>query len=443
MPTLSQLRQILSQKLGNHGSDLVKNALLAGGTRAFGVLLGFALLWIVGQRFGEAGAGYFTVPQSILIILRIAVSMGLGLALVRLIAQLPEGEWWSRYLAALRGALPLAFVIGLVVALGSPWIAGVILGNPDLRWPVAAAGVALPFFTLTQLNAEVARGLKRMVDSEMFRGVGLPLIALLLFLLVLGASPAGAFYSFAVACVVVALVSTVMMVRQLRRQRTESRIRVQQLLELSLPMMVGEFGVILLGRIDHLMLEMLGSTEDAGVYGVVLRLSAIVLFVPGAVGAIAAPKIAGLFGNGDTASFRKVALLVAQLMFWAALVPTIILGAAPGFWMGLFGAGFERGGWALVGLALAGLLVASTGFIGSILNMTGGERFYRNIILIALAANIVLNAILIPIINLNGAALASLITVVFWNTAGVIYIRHRHGFWLIHVPGWRRRTDAS
>lgn len=415
-------------KLGEHGGELVRNALLAGGTRAFGVLLSFALLWLVGQRFGEEGAGLFTVPQSVLIILRIVVSMGLGLAMVRLISQLPSaGEIWPRYVAAAR-AMSIAAILAGAILLCFARSSGLII-----------VGIALPFFALSQLHAEVARGLKRMVASEIFRGVGIPLIALILFGLCLGATAEGAFLSYAIGCGAVAAISFGFVILTLRSKRVDgAKVETRQLLALSMPMMIGEFGVILLGRIDHIMLEILGTTADAGVYGVVLRLSAIVLFLPGAIGAIAAPKIAGVFWK-EADGFPNLARLVAKMMFWTALIPAIVLGVAPGFWMGIFGDGFERGWLALLGLALAGVIVASTGFIGSILNMTGGEKFYRNIILIAVATNIVLNLILIPPFKLNGAALASLITVVGWNAAAVGYVWRKHGFLLLHIPFFRRR----
>ncbi|MEM7010452.1 MAG: polysaccharide biosynthesis C-terminal domain-containing protein [Verrucomicrobiota bacterium] len=438
MPKIQQLREVVSRKLGDHGSDLIKNAVLAGGTRAFGMVVGFALLMFVSQRYGEVGASYFTVPQSLLIVLRIVVSMGLGLAMVRLIAQLPDKERWSRYAAALRGVTPVSFGVGFLIVLGAPWIASFVFRNPDLRWPIVAVGIALPFFTITQLNAEVARGLRRMVVSGLFRDAGIPFIALVLFLVLLGSSEKGAFYAFAIGCGVLALISTIHIVRRLRRSRDESQVQTRQLLQLSLPMMVGEFGIILLGRTDHIMLEMLGSTEDAGVYGVVLRLSGLVLFLPGAVGAIAAPKIAAIFANKDAAEFRKVALMVARFMFWSALLPTVIFSVSPGFWLGWFGEGFERGGFALIILCLASLIAASTGFVGSILNMTGSEKFYRNLIIAVFATNIVLNVALIPILELQGAALASLVSAVLLNTVAVIHIHRRHGFWLIHIPFWPR-----
>lgn len=451
---ISQLRDFANEKLGDHGADLIRKAALAGGTRALGVIFSFGLFWLVGRHFGETGIAYLSIPQSMLMILRIVVSMGVGLALVRLLAQLSEagnsGWMWSRYLTAMTAAIPVSIAAGLTLMLLSGWIADSAFGNPEMRWAVAATGAALPFFTIGQLNAEVARGLKRIVASEVFRTLGIPFVAFILFAIWLARGEAGVnapFQAYFCGIVVVAAISVIFAVLTLRKKHQRpppgDRLGVQQLLTLSAPMMLGEFGVILLGRVDHLMLEILSTSEDAGVYGLVLRLSAIGLFIPAAIGVIAAPKIAGIYWSGDRAAFRRTAVLIARLMFAGALLPTVILCAAPGFWMGLFGAGFERGGWALVGLCLAGLVISSTGFIGSILNMTGSEKFYRNIILFALALNIVLNLILIPILGVNGAAISSLATVLIWNAAAVVHIRRKHGFLLLPFAFSPRRTGPD
>ena len=47
--------------------------------------------------------------------------------------------------------------------------------------------------------------------------------------------------------------------------------------------------------------------------------------------------------------------------------------------------------------------------------MTGNQNIYASILLIGAILNIVLNLILIPLYGINGAALASMSSLIVWN----------------------------
>ena len=58
--------------------------------------------------------------------------------------------------------------------------------------------------------------------------------------------------------------------------------------------------------------------------------------------------------------------------------------------------------------------------------MTGREKLFQNILLLALAINIGLNILLIPTYGILGAAIASTTSIVFWNLTSVVYIYKEH-----------------
>jgi O-antigen/teichoic acid export membrane protein len=74
--------------------------------------------------------------------------------------------------------------------------------------------------------------------------------------------------------------------------------------------------------------------------------------------------------------------------------------------------------------------------------MTGREKAFQNIILTAGAINIVLNAALIPRYGINGAAVASMVSMVFWNLMSVCYISRNLGIKTYYTPvlGWQRKV---
>jgi O-antigen/teichoic acid export membrane protein len=71
--------------------------------------------------------------------------------------------------------------------------------------------------------------------------------------------------------------------------------------------------------------------------------------------------------------------------------------------------------------------------------MTGKEKVFQNIILAATALNIALNAVLIPRYGINGAAVANMIALVFWNLSSVTYIKFSMNINTLYIPVLIRR----
>ena len=86
-------------------------------------------------------------------------------------------------------------------------------------------------------------------------------------------------------------------------------------------------------------------------------------------------------------------------------------------------------------ILLAGRFYSSIcGSVGSILQMTGNQHLFQNILLVAAIVNVVLNYLLIPIYGITGAAIASFICVVFWNTIMVLVVKKKFGFYSVYIP---------
>ena len=96
---------------------------------------------------------------------------------------------------------------------------------------------------------------------------------------------------------------------------------------------------------------------------------------------------------------------------------------------------FRSAVFALIILAISQAINAMSGSVGTILNMTGKQKEYGNILVVALFINILLNYILIPkgnfglnlpIDGIKGAAIASSFSLIFWNICSVIYIYKKY-----------------
>ena len=66
------------------------------------------------------------------------------------------------------------------------------------------------------------------------------------------------------------------------------------------------------------------------------------------------------------------------------------------------------------------------GSVGYILMMTEKQNIFKNIMIFATFTNIILNIILIPKYSINGAAIASSISLILWNVISFSYIYRKY-----------------
>ena len=70
--------------------------------------------------------------------------------------------------------------------------------------------------------------------------------------------------------------------------------------------------------------------------------------------------------------------------------------------------------------------------------MTGNQNIYAIILLIGAILNVVLNLILIPLYGINGAAIASMSSLIVWNLSMVLVVKQKFGFYTFYIPFIKR-----
>ena len=82
---------------------------------------------------------------------------------------------------------------------------------------------------------------------------------------------------------------------------------------------------------------------------------------------------------------------------------------------------------------------AVSGSVGYILQMTGKEIVFQNIVTASVMLNIILNIILIPLFGITGAAVASAASMIFWNAVSAVYIVKSEKIITVYLPFSRGR----
>jgi O-antigen/teichoic acid export membrane protein len=201
-------------------------------------------------------------------------------------------------------------------------------------------------------------------------------------------------------------------------------------------------GQLLLERTDVLLLGWFAGTTAAGIYSIAYRIAVLVTFVLNAVNIIFAPTIAALYVQGDRSGLQALATMTAWWATLSALAIALPLLVLSEFWLGLFGEAFVAGSSALRILLIGQVVSAMAGSVGYLMMMTGHERQAAFIILGATACNILLNLLLIPPFGMQGAAVASAVTVIAWNVAMAVFLWRKLGI-VPSILGSLRGTTAA
>jgi len=155
-----------------------------------------------------------------------------------------------------------------------------------------------------------------------------------------------------------------------------------------------------------------------------------------AVNVIAAPKFAEFWGKRDKKGLAKKAQQSTKLVFWSSLPVLLAFLIFPSFVLGIFGAEFKTGYTALIMVTVGQFINSISGSVGYILEMTGHQLFSQNGMIASVVLNIILNLLLVPKYGINGAAFASMVTLIFWNILFGMKVKNILGEWVFYRPFW-------
>ena len=174
------------------------------------------------------------------------------------------------------------------------------------------------------------------------------------------------------------------------------------------------------------MIGIFKAEVEVGIYNVALKLAMTTGIVLASVNSIVAPKLSETFNNYKVDEFQKLIKQSTRIIFFSTLPILIILFLLPEFLLSFFGAEFTIAKNTLLILLVGQVGNAMSGSVGYILQMTGNEKLFQNILTLALLLNIVLNFLLIPKYGIIGAAIASSMSLVFWNLTSVFFIYKKY-----------------
>jgi O-antigen/teichoic acid export membrane protein len=441
----------LTRRLDGHFTELLAVSTSAFVLRLCGLLAGYVFTVIVSRLYGAEIWGSFTLATTVVLAGTTLARLGLDTALLRVVAANRDaraGGLRELHVGAVRIVLATSVASAAIVYGLAPILATRVFHGPELEGAFRIAALAIPPLALSSLTAQTLRGLGRVQQSVYLDYVSRWLypVVILLAIVAVSQTNSAAVISYVAGAYVTAAVASINLHLQFRRLGDRSiepkteLLPLRQLVLIGLPLLLASSTDLVRGYIDTLMLGLYLSPADVGIYGVALKLSSLTGLSLLAVNSIAAPQFAALHKAQDHQGLVRTVRRSTFLIVGAALPVLLVLVVFARPILGIFGPGFASGRIALHILVAGQCINALSGSVGYLLQMSGFQVAYQNITLGTTILKILLNIVLVPQFGIVGAAIATCLTVVAWNLAGIWYTHRALRISTFFNPfqlGWR------
>lgn len=436
--------RLLSKLHDKHLKELVKGSFGFLILKVVGIGISYVFLYLAIQWYGALVVGIYSITVSALRSALLFGRLGLDNALVRFIAEYSvkgrKDLVRKVYLRGLGAAIPCSLGISVLLYFAAPVLANHVFKNPALTTTIRIISFVILPGTLIHLNAAALRGLKRIKSHSFLLNVAqflLGCVILLLFKSILDKTTAPV-TAYAIATAAAALVSfsfgRIGESTAPKQSSANDAIRTWPLLKVAFPMLLTGCYSFVLNQTGTLALGIFGSEIDVGIFTVVLKIAAFLTFSLTSINSIAAAKFSESFSTGDMQGFKQITRYSTRLIFWTTVPIGAIFLLFPMHIIRFFSEEIKSGATALVILIIGYFVNAVSGPVGTILNMTGHQVVYQNIVLAAALVNIILNILLIPPMGINGAAIANTVSMIAWNITSIIYVKKKFNILVLYIP---------
>ncbi|WP_240840867.1 flippase [Acidaminobacter sp. JC074] len=191
----------------------------------------------------------------------------------------------------------------------------------------------------------------------------------------------------------------------------------------SMAIILGSVMSLLINYIDIVMIEAMMTSKDVALYKVGTDLAQLPSIFLTVVNTVFPPLISKLYHEGKVDEVRRMYEKLTRYLF---LVSSVVIIAIMLFWrplLSLYGPVYTASKMVLIYRGIGQLVNASVGSVWYIVLMTGHPRIRFIGVLVSAVLNVTLNYLLIPIMGIDGAALASMCSTVFINILGFFIVK--------------------
>lgn len=400
--------------------------------RILGMLLAYGAMIYISNMYGAAAYGRYSISLTIWQFLILIFSLGLPSTIVKLTADhrfFYLGQPQNQYLnKSIKIIILSGILCSILLFVLKEWLALTVFKDFYLIEYFKILSYFIGFGILNFFLLEFLRGKKQFSSFGLFQNV-LPYLILLPLLFLFkkfNLSESNIIFAYAFSLSIIGLILLVFFPK---KSKVKKDYAYKNIFRLSFPLLFSAAFIFISNWTDIFMLGNMVSTKDVGIYNASYKLATIALVVINSINVVLAPKISELFSQNKIEEINIEVQKATKLVSLITIPMVLVLIVFSEQLLGLFGAEFVEGKYALIIISIGLLFNALSGSVGQILSMTSHQKTLRNFTIVSAILNVILNYFLIKSYGFVGAALASVISNIFLNTVCVIYIKREFNFY--------------
>ena len=405
------------------GKHFLALVIRSGTVKVLGTASVFALSITLARSLGSAQYGVYVFAFSLLSFLVLICKLGFPDLTVRETSRLRavgRNRALSSFLHFQRRAI---FVLSATILITTFAIIYVFLRPHYTNWAVFAIGLPLPFiFSLIAYNQAIMRGSGAIVRGQLAHQLIRPAIFLLLISVTLFIGKdlsASSVMALHVGASVLVYFWTLIETRKYIPDTTPVPVSRARMLQWSKSAAV--FAGVSVARVintkfDIIALGLLMSYSLVGSYAVAAQIATACAAMTFVTSSVVMPSLSSLSVTRDKERLEQLCIQSSQISLLSISILWVVM-----FFFGkdiltlVFGGEYAIASETLLILLTGQAISAFFGPVGDLMNMRGHEKSTFMVTLSASGINIVLNLVLIPLFGIEGAALATILAMSFWN----------------------------
>ena len=213
--------------------------------------------------------------------------------------------------------------------------------------------------------------------------------------------------------------------KRLQFEFSFNNLKLKELINFGIYVLVGSTAVVIVARVDMIMIENLLDLEQVAYYTVAFFIGNAIMVPAKSINAISIPLIAKAWAHQD---IKKIHLIYSKSSINQLLIGGVFFLC---IWVNidhvfdLLPKKFSSGKWVVFYIGLAQLFNISTGVNGAIITNTKYYRFdlYTSVLLAIIT--VIANLLLIPRFGIDGAAMATAISIFLFNLTRLIVVKYK------------------
>ena len=403
--------------------------------RSFGVLLLFGFTLFITNFYSAENVGRYDFVRSTLMVLGGISLMGTNQSIIYYSGLLNARKSIESIRSIYSEMLKIIFTLSLII-LGffmiffNESIINDIFKNRESYSLILKTILTLVFFAVTMLNIDTIRALKKTILSEMYRSIFRYLPVFIFAIILLKTNNEELLVEvYLLGFLLLSLFSSIrvyILFKKIDKPNDKSEsFTITEIFKTSSPMALSAIAYFIMQSIDIIILSIYEGFDQIAYYSVSVKLAMLTTLALMSVNIVIAPRIAEIYENQKKQKLQKLIKHSTRIIFLISICVLSVLFFFSEEILGLFGQGYVIANNALLFLLAAQFFNAISGPGAIYLNMTGRQKTLNKILVSALIINISLNFYLIPIQGINGAAIATLVSLIIWNTIATVLIYSR------------------